>query len=149
MSSIYHHLRNERQWKASTGMTQAQFEGLYIEFSKWYIPKKVNPYNPTKNPVLTDGREALFFILHHLKAYPTLMNMSLYFGISESSVSSYLELLKPVLKRTLQNLGSTIRRDFLSDKDFEEWFADVDDIFIDGVEVPVQRPVYEDVQKKV
>ena len=30
--------------------------------------------------LLTDKREALFFILHYFKAYPTLQNMGLYFG---------------------------------------------------------------------
>ena len=149
MSSIYHNIRNSKQWKASTGMSQAQFESLYVEFEKWYPSKKVNPYNPEKNPVLSDGKEALFFLLHYLKSYPTLLNMSLYFGISEASVSHYLKRLKPVLKKTLHELDATVRRDFVSDADFEDWFVGVDDIFIDGVEVPVQRPVNEEIQKKV
>jgi hypothetical protein len=148
MQSIYQNLRNDKQWKASTGMSQAQFERLYVEFSKLYFPKKGNPYTPQNKPALADGREALFFVLHHLKAYPTMLNMSLYFGISEASVSNYLKEIKPILKTALQKLGVSIRRDFLSDKDFEEWFADVDEILIDGVEVSVQRPVNDEIQKK-
>ena len=58
-----------------------------------YYPKTGNPYVKDKASVLTDKREALFFILHYYKSYPTLQNMGLYFGFSEFTVSQYLEEL--------------------------------------------------------
>ena len=143
MSSIYKNLSNEKQWKASTGLNETEFEKLLSYFNKLYFAKTGNPYVPDKNPVLTDKREALFFILHYLKAYPTLLNMSLYFGISEASVSEYITLLKPVLKATLLSSGTEL----YSEKDFSKIFEGVEDLFIDGFEIPIQRPVDEEKQK--
>lgn len=41
-----------------------EFKALYETFEKMYIPKNGNPYLTNNLPVLTDKREALFFILH-------------------------------------------------------------------------------------
>ncbi|MGI4832712.1 MAG: transposase family protein [Janthinobacterium lividum] len=36
---------------------------------------------------MTDKKEALFFILHYYKAYPTLQKLGMYFGLSNSAAS--------------------------------------------------------------
>lgn len=149
MGSIYQNIKNEKQWKASVGMSQSEFDKLYSIFEKRYFPKKGNPYLKVPQPILTDKKEALFFVLHYLKAYPTLVNMSLYFNISEASVSNYLEKIMPALKSSLLVLNTEVRRSFFSEDDFIKWFSEVEDIFIDGFEVPVQRPKKESIQKKV
>ncbi len=102
MPSIYHNLRTEKQYKAATGLSIVQFTLLFGDFSKYYKPKSKNPYPNTPTPVLTDKREALFFILHYLKAYPTLENMGLYFSMDIKTVSNYIEYIKPALKAALK-----------------------------------------------
>lgn len=88
MPSIYHNLKSAKKIKASTGLAQNEFDKLFSYFEKFYQPKTKNPYPNTPVPVLTDKKEALFFILHYLKAYPTLENMGLYFDMDIRTVSN-------------------------------------------------------------
>jgi len=131
MSSIYQNLRTDQQYKSSTGLSKAEFETLFSFFEKLYIPKKANPYTTDKLPVLTDKREALFFILHYLKSYPTLRNMGLYFGFSEYAVSTYLALLKPILKAALEKNESIKKIIFKDAATFLENIQEIDEIYID------------------
>ena len=102
-----------------------------------------------KQPVLTNKREAFFFVLHYLKAYPTLMNMGLYFGFSEKTASNYIDELKPILKAAFLQAGIEIRRSFADEKTSEELFEAVEEIIIDAFEIPTQRPINEDEQTKM
>jgi hypothetical protein len=145
-SSIYHTARTERQYKAATGLSLVEFEALYSIFQQFYTPKTPAAYSRYL-PVLTDKKEALFFILHYYKAYPTLQNLGLYFGLSDAAASHYLELLKPCLKAALQQQGVAARRLFLGQESFENTFAGVQDLFIDVTEIPIERANNQDVQK--
>jgi len=69
MSSIYHNLKSDKQYKAGSGLNKTQFEQIFKAFDKLYFPKIGNPYVKDKAPVLTDKKEALFFILHYYKSY--------------------------------------------------------------------------------
>jgi len=150
MVTIFQNLHSDKQFKASTGLSIADFDILFSFFDKLYFPKEGNPFlSADKQPVLQNKREALFFILHYLKAYPTLVNMGLYFGMSESCVSRYIELLKPYLKAALIQSGEGICRTYKSEQDFEQTFKDVEDLLIDVFEIPVQRPVDYEKQEKV
>ena len=100
-SSIYQNAKKERQHKAATGLSLAEFDALYLLFTPFYEPKQTSSYLPSLSILLTDKSEALFFILHYLKSYPTLQNTGLYFGMSDASVSNCLARLKPCLKAAL------------------------------------------------
>ncbi|AMJ66525.1 transposase family protein [Hymenobacter sp. PAMC 26628] len=146
-SSIYHNARTERQYKAATGLSIAEFEALYEFFQQLYRPKAVLIQGPTQ-PILTDKKEALFFILHYYKAYPTLQNLGMYFGISDAAASQYLELLKPCLKTALRQQHVLAKRLFTGQTSFEQVFAGVEDLFIDVTEVPIERSAKQEVQRK-
>lgn len=146
MTSIYHNVRTERQYKAATGLGQVEFDALYDLFQGFYTPKKLLISGPAQ-PILTDKREALFFILHYYKAYPTLQNLGMYFGISDAAASQYLELLKPCLKAALQQQNVLAKRLFAGQASFEETFAGIKDIFLDVTEVPIERAKNQDVQR--
>jgi len=88
-TSIYQNVRTDPQYKAATGLSRAAFDALYPWFARYYEPKKLNPYPTSGSPVLTDKREALFFILHYYKAYPTLQNLGMYFGFSNFAASVF------------------------------------------------------------
>lgn len=145
-SSIYHNARTERQYKAATGLSPSEFDALYNIFQHFYTPKQPAPYSSFL-PVLTDKKEALFFILHYYKAYPTLQNLGIYFGLSDSAASHYLELLKPCLKAALQQQQAMAKRLFTGQKDFEQTFAGVQDLFIDVTEIPIERSVNQEIQQ--
>ncbi|MDQ1090071.1 transposase family protein [Siphonobacter sp. SORGH_AS_1065] len=145
--SIYTNLLSDKQYRASTGLNKDEFDQLYVAFKDLYIPRKENPYKEGKGPFLTDKRQALFFILHYLKAYPTLVNRGLYFGCSEKTASNLIDLLKPVLQASYQKLGINIPRHFKDDKSFTETFPSVSDVIIDVTEIETSGPQNNDSQK--
>lgn len=147
MSSIYHNLKNERQFSASTGLTKVEFEELFIVFQPLYRPKGRNVVD--REAVLSDPREALFFILHYYKSYPTLQNLGLYFGFSDKTASCYVEELKPLLKATLAHCSALAKRVFRSQQALDKAFEGIDDLFIDVSEISIQRPANQDLQKSV
>ena len=146
-NSIYHNSKNDRQYRAATGLSRAEFDALYAAFSPFYTPKQQNPYPGPSLPVLTDKREALFFILHYYKAYPTLQNLGLYFGMSDAAASHYLERLKPCLRMALNQQNVAITRVFKNQAEFDRLFEGVEDIMIDVTEVPIERSDSYEVQK--
>lgn len=146
-SSIYQNALKERQYKAATGLSLAEFDALYLLFAPLYEPKQALPHLPNAPVLLTDKREALFFVLHYLKAYPTLQNMGLYFGMSDASVSNCLARLKPCLKAALAQQNALAHRLFPTQQAFEDAFAGEQDLFIDVTEIPIERAVNQDVQK--
>ena len=145
--SIYHNAKNDRQYKAATGLSRAEFDALCVPFSTFYLPKETPPTTGANAPALTDKREALFFVLFAYKAYPTLQNLGLCFGLSDACASRYLDLLKPCLKAALRAQAAPLRRVFASQAAFDEAFQDVGDLFIDVTEIPVERADAYDVQK--
>ena len=146
--SIYHNATKERQYKAATGLSLAEFDALYVLFTPFYEPSTPSPYLTDAPTILADKREALFFILHYFKAYPTLQNMGVYFGMSDASVSNYLALLKPCLKAALAAQGALVRRVFANQQAFDAAFAGETDLFIDVTEIPIERAASYDVQKE-
>lgn len=140
MSSIYHNLRTDQQYRAATALSKEQFELLFTAFDQLYIPKTANPYSDQSLPVLTDKREALFFILHYYKAYPTLQNMGLYFGFSSFAASRYIDLLSPILKTCLKDYQPLQANVFKSQQAFEKAFENVSDLIIDVTEIAIERP---------
>ena len=147
-NSIYHNSRNDRQYRAATGLSRQEFDELYAAFAPFYTPKQANPYAGVSAPVLTDKREALFFVLHYFKAYPTLQNMGLYFGISDAAASHYLDRLKPVLRAALQQEQVSAARLFPTAAALQEAFAGVKDLVLDVTEVPIERAQDNDIQKE-
>ena len=125
--TIYENLKNDKQYKASTGLSRSEFDLLFF-FEKLYFSKIGNPYLKDKQPVLTDTREALFFVLHYLKAYPTLVNTGLYFGFSEKTASQYLDRLKPILKAAFGQAGVNVMRAFADEKAFEKLFEGIEEL---------------------
>lgn len=145
--SIYQNLRHDAHYKAATGLSIAEFDALFLVFSYFYTPKSLPLYDGPPLPVLTDKREALFFILYYYKTYPTLQNLGLCFGISNAAASKYLDLLKPCLKAALQQQHLLVKRVFTGQQEFDALFEGVTDLFFDVTEVPIERAASQDIQK--
>ena len=145
--SIFENLRTEKQYKASTGLGKHEFEHLFSYFEKYYSPKTPSPYANVPRPLLTNKREALFFVLHYLKAYPTLENMGLYFGFDIRSVSNYLKITKPCLRAALDEMGHLPPSLFKTQQEFDAAFKDVRHLLPDGTEISVNRSKDNDYQK--
>ena len=62
-STIFNNCTSDRQYKAATGLSISEFDALYEDFAPFYVPKQANPYRKDNAPLLTDKKEALFFII--------------------------------------------------------------------------------------
>lgn len=147
-TSIYNNIKNDKEFKASTGLKKSEFDALLNIFKKLYIPKKEKPYEGCPETALRDPAEALFFILHYYKAYPTLICLGIYFGFSEYTASHHIERIKPFLAASFAASGLSVRRDFKNQADFDAAFEGVADIFIDATEITIQRPSDKETQKE-
>lgn len=147
MASIYQNLKTDRQYSASTGLTQEEFNNLYIEFETVYKTKANNSING-KPAFFLDKREALFFILYYLKNYPTLEMLGLSFGTSDATVSNYIKYILPFLKKVLEQKKVLASRVFKTEEEFKKTFEAVEDIYIDGTEIPIERSSNYETQKE-
>ncbi len=146
MATIFANLQNDRQYRASTGLGQEDFERLHKVFEKYYQPKSLNDISKVA-PLLTEAKEALFFILFYFKSYPTLEVLGLSFGFSNTSAYVYLNYIRPYLKAALRAESVLVNRVFESQKDFDKAFEGVEDIFVDGSEIAIQRACIQEVQQ--
>ena len=140
--NIYDNLRTEKQYKATTSLGMEEFDRLHEYFARHYRPKSTKPHPAkSKQPVLTDSRQALFFVLHYLKAYPTLECMGLYFGFDVRTVSDYLGRTRHALYLALSDMGHMSPTLFGSQQDFDRAFKGMDYLFLDATEVATDRSV--------
>ncbi len=145
MASIFYNLNNDKKCRAATGLTLEQFNALADVFNQYYKPKLGHQYS--KPPVLTNSKEALFFVLHYLKAYPTLENMALYFNVDIRTVSDYLKITKKSLKAALKAQDVFVNKVFKNQSDFDKAFEGVEDLIMDCTEIPIQRPDNQEEQR--
>ena len=72
MATSYKEIRNERQWKAMTGLTQLEFASLSSAFVSAYeqihgIPLQQGLANLGKEAVLSSYEDCLYFTLFQLR----------------------------------------------------------------------------------
>lgn len=146
MATIFDNVQHDRQYLASTGMTKNDFDRLHQAFTLYYVPKNYNQISK-QSPLLTHSREALFFILFYYKSYPTLEVLGISFGFSNTSAFVYLDYIKPYLKAALQAEAVLVNRVFESQQDFDKAFQGVEDIFLDGSQISIQRAAIQEIQK--
>ena len=60
MASIYTNLRTERQYRASTGLSEQTFNQLFEQFKRFYVPKKGNSASPYE-PLFQDAIKVTIF----------------------------------------------------------------------------------------
>jgi lysophospholipase L1-like esterase len=147
MFSIYTNLKNDRQYRAATGLDIDKFQALPEVFAKHFVAKK-NSTIGGKITRFTEHGEALFFVLFYLKTYPTLQVLGLQFGISDTCAQGNLAYLMPFLKAALKAKNTLVSRIFESQESFAKAFEGVEGIFIDGTEFPIERADNEEVQEK-
>lgn len=91
------------QFLACTSLTVDEFDILLPSFSHaWDEYCKKNYVNSGGGkPKLPGVADKLFFILFYYKVYSIQMAMSVFFGMSQSQVCTWIHILSPVLKRAL------------------------------------------------
>lgn len=140
-------LKNPRMCQAAFGMSKQEIEALLPVFHECLIAHRCE-LKPDRQRKVGGGRKGdlptdedkLFYILMYLKIYPTYDVLSVLSDHARSKCGDSVQLLLPVLEKTLgRKLVLPVRKA----SSLEEVFVrhpELKDVFIDGTERPIQKP---------
>lgn len=147
--------KDDRTCKALTGQSVESFNLLLPDFKQALISSKSQ--NKDRKRAFGGGRKGsvptytdkLLFILIYLKVYPTYDLFGILTNRSRSKCCESVKALLPILEIALGRSCVLPKRKIKSLSDFYSSFGNIKDIFVDGVERPVQRPKNSSKQKKL
>ena len=155
-------IRDDRQMKAMTGLSQKKFNELLPTFSQVYQQMQQKAYEEglalgerKRKPgggqkgKLPEMKDKLFFILNYYKTYPTFDELGARFDLARSKAHGHVHQLRPILNQSLIELEMLPAREFESVEAFKEAIADIDHLLIDVTERPHQRPQDKQAQKEL
>ena len=152
-------LRNERQFRAFTGISEKEFDRLLPEFThcleaaQWQRYQKHRPQRQRqpgggRKGVLSTPELKLFFILFYLKNYPTFDVLGGMFDLSPAKADENVLRLLPLLKQAEQHLHRLPHRHFQQIGNNEQPTEKIQQIVIDATERPCCRPHHARKQKR-
>src|SRR6266508_3508723 len=138
-------IRDDRQMKALTGLSQAQFDHLLSVFSDLYQATQHNTYeegvasgtrrrkpgggSKGKLPTIADK---LQFILYYYKTYPTFDVLGTHFDLARSKAHENLHKLSPILYDTLVHLDLMPYRELSTPEELKAVLQGGDRLLIDA-----------------
>src|SRR6266699_4062142 len=145
-------IRDERQMKALTGLSQAQFAHLLPVFSDIYQTTQQQTYKKgvesgtrtrtpgggSKGKLPTMAAKRLF-VLYYYKTYPTFDVLGTQFDMVRSKAHENLHKLSPILYDTLVHLEMMPYREFSTPDDFKAVLQGIDQLIIDATERAYRR----------
>jgi len=145
-------IRDERQLKALTGLSQAQVDHLLPVFSEVYTEKQQQKYAEgvasgarTRKPgggakgKLPTMLDKLLFVLYYYKTYPTFDVLGTQFDMVRSKAHENLHKLSAVLYKTLVRLEMMPHREFTTPEEFKSALKGADRLIIDATERAYRR----------
>ena len=145
-------IRDDRQMKALTGLSQAQFDRLLPTFSDLYQATQQKTYadgveagTRQRKPgggakgKLPTMAEKLQFVLYYYKTYPTFDVLGQQCEIVRSRANEHLHKLSPILYDTLVHLSLMPSREFATPEELKAALHGVDRLLIDATERAYHR----------
>ena len=145
-------IRDERQLKALTGLSHAEFDHVLPVFSEVYAETQQQKYaegvvsgTRTRQPgggakgKLPTPADTLLFVLYYYKTYPTFDVFGAQFDMVRSKAHENLYKLSPVLHETLVRLEMMPHRVFKTPEEFKAVLKGVDRVIIDATERAYRR----------
>ena len=145
-------IRDERQLKALTGLSQDQVDRLLPVFSEVYMENQQHKYaagvasgvrtrkpgGGAKGKLLTMVDKRLF-VLYYYKTYPTFDVLGTPCDMVRSKAHENLHKLSPVLHNTLVRLEMVPHREFKTPDEFKAALKGADRLIIDATERAYRR----------
>ena len=152
-------IRDERQLRALTGLTQEKFTALTEAFAETYETEKAQVYEQggkQRRPgagqkgKLPSAEAKLLFLLYYFKNYPTFDVLGTHFNLARSKACENVHRLTPILHKTLAKLEVMPERKFADVEAFKAALADanIEQLLIDVTERLTQRPSDDDKQRE-
>lgn len=149
-------LSNNRLCKSLTGLSIEEFKDLTRDFEIYLQEAKKLRRKEWKRKMgagpkgkLPEAKDKLFLILFYLKCYPTYDLLSFLVGFDRSRSCRWVTFLLPVLEKTLKRKFVLPKRRISSFDEFITLFPEAKDVFIDGTERRIQKPVSQKRRKKL
>ncbi|MFM8450878.1 MAG: hypothetical protein ACKOAY_12295 [Haliscomenobacter sp.] len=145
MSITHTDVRNERQWKASTGLSSTQFYELAKDFGASYenifgVTIEERKSNSTTESVFKTYEDLLFFTLYSIKSGLTYDLLGLNFGLDGSNAYQNQALGLRILRAALNKSGNLPKRTYETVAEFKAHWSQESEIYIDATEQRRQRP---------
>lgn len=142
------------QFLSITGLNLENFNFLLLYFkAEWdeyndYFtldgkPRQRRTFART-DTVLPKIADKLMFLLIYLKTNPLQEHHAASFGMTQSQANLLIHLLSGLLRKTLKRLGELPER---NEYRIKYIVKSCEDVLLDGVERPIQRPQASDLQK--
>lgn len=144
--------KNDRQWRATTGMDERRFLLLLDIFETAYVSvfgRRIE-YRVADSPeelTFITYKSLLFFTLFSLKSGLTYDLLGFVFKLDVSNAKRNQSLGLEVLKRGLDDAGLLPKRSFATAEEFSAYFQQHKSVILDGTEQRMQRPKDNDEQK--
>jgi hypothetical protein len=153
MASSYKDIRNQRQWKAMTGLSQQEFTSLSLAFGTAYeqingVPLQQGLANLSKEVVLSSYEDCLYFTLFQLKTAQSFDCLGVLFQMDGSSAHRNFIKYLEVLELSLQQQGALPRRSFASLTEFRKYLQSEAELIADVTEIRTERPAGRDKQQQ-
>jgi hypothetical protein len=153
MATSYKEIRNERQWKAMTGLSQQEFTSLSSAFGIAYeqingIALQQGATNLGKAVVLSSYEECLFFTLFELKTAQSFDCLGVLFNMDGSSAQRNFIKYLQVVELALQQQGALPRRSFPSLSEFKKYVQGEEELIVAATELRTQRPAAKQQQQQ-
>ncbi len=145
-------IRDDRQMKALTGLSQAQFDHLLPIFSDIYQATQHKAYEDgvksgtrTRQPgggakgTLPTMADKLQFVLYYYKTYPTFDVLGQQCAMARSKANENLDKLSPIRYNTLVHLDLMPSREFATPEDLKAALHGRDRLLIDATERAYHR----------
>src|ERR1700739_1659829 len=145
-------IRDDRQMKALTGLSQVQFDSLLPVFTDIYQAARQQTYEKgvasgtrRRKPgggatgKLPTMAEKLQFVLSYYKTYPTFDVLGQQCAMARSKANEPLHKLSPVLYDTLVHLELMPYREFSTPDDFKAALPGIDPLIIDATDRAYRR----------
>ncbi|WP_420461254.1 hypothetical protein [Neolewinella sp.] len=147
MAISYTDVRDQRQWRAATGLTQAQFTTLVDNFAATYedfLGETINQHQAgssgTAPSTFTTYADLVFFLLYSIKSGLTYDLIGLSFGLDRANAFRNQTFGLRILQMTLQRSGHMPKRFYESLEEFHQQMEEHETILLDGTEQRRQRP---------
>ncbi len=140
--------RNERLCKALTGLSIGEFTELCDDF-EWNLREACGARRSDRKRKMGAGRKGelktvahkLLAILMYLKTYTTFDVLGFMLNLDRSNACRDIHFLRIVLEKTLKRKLVLPERRISSVDEFFEKFPEAKEVFLDGTERRVQKPV--------
>lgn len=152
MSVSYKNVRNERQWKATTGLSQQNFTALCTAFKKTCellhdISLEYGTEEQKQGIALNTYEDALYFVLFQLKNGLTWDCLGVLFSMDGSNACRNFQKYLKVLEAALHQEGVLPKRSFRNVEEFIKYLKAEEEVIVDVTEYRVERPADKEKQK--